>query len=290
MALNLSALVDPAHLRRAGWTVPARIGSPFRVYDNRLSLKFHRRVLAKLGIGEADQVKVVGGDFLTASAMEEDLVTDSEALQNGTKWWTNDGHVWVNPSRQGLRAWVEEICCQMDPTGAKTITLALFADRSKVSTDVNITEIIPPLEPLFHIEDTTTTVHAVGERVPLRRIPRQSKELPPSVWDEGFSLDKHVLLVVHIKRGVGESNPHVVWLDERVPPPLPPQSQVGCETLFGELLLPPGIRPDRASGFFQTTLRRAARENSLEVPLGDGRPHADGRLVWGTFGLCLGSS
>ena len=43
------------------------------------------------------------------------------------------------------------------------------------------------------------------------------------------------------------------------------------------------MRQDRAAKLFQTTIRRVASDNSLEAPLGDWRPRADGRLVWGTF-------
>ena len=287
---NVWTLVDPATLRRAGWSVPARITSPFRVYDTRLSPKFHRGVLAKLGIPDSEQVKVVGGDFLTAEAMGEDVLTDNEALQDGEKWWVQGGHAWVNPPRESLRKWVDEICWQMDPTGAASISFAMFVDRDKVAAGADVAQILPALRPLFQVEGTTASAFAVGERVPLRRIPRNSKALPPSEWVEVFSPDNRVMVVVQVKRGVGQSDPRISWLGGIVPPPPPPPAQTGCEVLLAELLLPPGIRAERAAGFFQSTLRRVARENSLEQPLGDWRPRADGHLAWGTFKVPRGSA
>ena len=127
MALKLNELTEPARLRRSGWEVPARIDYPFRVFDTRLSEKGHLRVLGALGVPDGANVKVVGGDFLTADAMGVEVLPDHLALKDGQEWWANAGqHVWINPACRSLQRWVAEIEAQMDEGGPDTISLALF--------------------------------------------------------------------------------------------------------------------------------------------------------------------
>ena len=287
MALKLDELTEPARLRRSGWEVPARIDYPFRVYDTRLGEKGHLRMMRALGVPDSAKITVVGGDFLTAAAMGVEVLPDHLALKNGQEWWANEGqHIWINPARRSLQRWVNEIEAQMDVGGPATISLALFVGREKVAAEPSITDSLPFLKPLFQMEGVIASVYGVGERVPLRRLPRAPKQLPPQQWTEELSSVDRILVVVHLKRGEAKSNPQLQWLpgtSAPPPPPSPSASRSAVETLVAELLLPPGVHPGSAPRMLDAAMRRLARDESLRPPLEVRKSKADGRMAWGTF-------
>ena len=148
-------------------------------------------------------------------------------------------HVWINPARRSLQRWVAEIEAQMDEGGADTISLALFVGREKVAAEDSIAEALPFLKPLFQMEGVVASVSGVGERVTLRRLPRAPKQLPPQQWAEELSSVDKVMVVIHLKRGEGQSNPRLEWLSgtSAHPPAARPAARPsGVETLVAELL------------------------------------------------------
>ena len=103
-----------------------------------------------------------------------------------------------------------------------------------MAAESSITEALPFLKPLFQMEGVIASVFGVGERVMLRRLPRALKQLPPQQWTEERSSTDKILVVVHLKRGDGKSNPLLAWLPGTSAPP-----PVLARLLFGHL----GSRP-----------------------------------------------
>ena len=275
----LGELQEPAKLREAGFELPGAIQNQVRVFDTRLHPGVHTNILSKLAIVTPDtKVRVVGGDFLTAASMEVNILEEKNAL-NPDNFWGHPGEtVWVNPGKIQTKLWMEMAKGQLEENGPDQMVFAFFIPREKAITGWDITQVIPPLKILYEVPNAGFDAILFPDRVPIRRIPKDTKRLPPPRWDESYSSPDKVLCTVVVNNGVGEKNSNMRWVGDAIPQKRP--SLLDPEVLVAEMVIPNDAKPSAASHILKREVKKVAMEQNLEVPHLVGQPEVKGVFSW----------
>ena len=259
-------------LRAAGWMLPATASAEarVRVYDTRLEPDWLRRQVRDFHTTAPGRVVYIGGDLLTEPQPLRDDATALNMLRL-ERWGppdTEDYHLIVLPrphQAQWLARGRQQLAVEAEGT---VISVLCIVDRGQCSDQwdaASLRRALPGAAVLLEDLELAVNVTAIGERPPLRRVPAQSRQLPPATWEAAFLALNRVLLVVSFHRRTGPCTlPFGRWLGE--PPPAPKPS--GLELLRVEYLLPPATRTQQAERTLRAALRDLAALLHVSAPAG----------------------
>ena len=267
-------VVFPKELRAAGWEVNEGVENPCKVFDLRLA-----KAMGVCGVSGMEEVQVVGGDFLTASAQGWSLLEDGVALATGPpKAWGK--RVFVNPRPQHLGRWVLAVMNQVKLEGVEKVVMGCVVTREKIGTgtDKDVCLPLPAIHLLFHTKGLVGKARALSTRPGVLRVPEQGTRLPPVKWEETFLSVEEVLVVVEVTAGDGVSSSELEW-DAAMPPKVVP----GLEDLVVEVVLAPGTRQLMAVQLLQAGVRKLAKvAEAPSLPfVRSVKVSPNGALAWG---------
>ena len=277
---KLGTLLEPSEIRKIGFKLGNEIKTPLRVFSTRLAPEWHLKIAKNMGYD--GPLTVIGGDFMTSQTMKTNVMTDPEALRDDASWGSQP--CWINPCRTSLGQWVAAIKRQLSKqTGPAQIFWCLLVPIVSCTDGKSILDSLPVLKPLFSSEDISTHISTVPERAPICRIPPSCKQLPPTFWENSFSSDARLAVILHIKKGSSPSpspsNPHF----SSALPNSAPAPEATFDTIMAELILPPESHLTAAKKSFFSALKQMAVAPKLSKPLLLGEVHVKGSLAWATL-------
>lgn len=256
-------------LRHAGWTLPQEVKDDYllRVYDTRVQPAWLRQLAEEASGVKREATRVIGGDFLTDTTVE-----DPEALTSDIHRWgpAGDGpyHLLV-PPRPHLATWAERCAIQMKVEAPGTIcTLCAVVPRNKLEGGLTVSALRRHLPQAAVLLDDTTLdkdIVLVGERAPLRKVPatNEDKTLPPKNWEDSWLPVSRALVLIMVRQAVGGVGRMTVR-SLRGELPAMPASEL--ELLRLEYILPPTTRQRDAERATRAALRKVASSMGLPEP------------------------
>ena len=270
--LNARQLQEPQTLgvlRAAGWQLPPDRPDTelLRVYDTRLEATWLRGVLAEMELG-LDKIVRVGGDFLTAPHLEEQMALHPGRLQRWGPPGAGPYHL-VVPPRPHVESWMRRVRQQLPLEASGTwvsIGVVVPRDRCPQLWDAAALRRAVPSAGIL-LEDPTLEIRlvAIGERAAVVRVPADQLVLPPPRWEHGLLPRDRVLLFLNVRLQQGDRMAlQCRWL--RDPPP--PIEGDDLELLRLEYILPPATKAVAGERALRGVLRKVTSILGQATPSG----------------------
>ena len=212
-------------LRADGWELPASVkpGDAVRVYDTRLEDAWLTALIADMrGTGEQREVVRVGGDFITAPAIEDSVALHPDRMR---RWGPHGPCHIVVPPRPHLRTWAERLQLQVDMEDAGTVfTMFCVAERDRCPAVIDrpaALRMLPQAAAILEDDRLEVQVVAVGERAPVVRVPAEVRRLPPPKWEPGLLARNRVLVALHFHKVREPVAMTAKWVRGNLPAPEP---------------------------------------------------------------------